>query len=525
MPRAPLPKSSVQQPLQQAVALHQQGRLDEAERLYQGILAGAPANFDALHLLGVLMKQRGRSAEALRLIDRALAANGKSADALQNRANVLFEMKRFVDALAGYDKALALRPDDPRLISNRANTLCELNRPAEAIAAFNRVLKLKPDDPDILNNRGNALLTLNRATDALACYDRALAIRPRDAQTLINRGNALTDLRRPDDSLASYDRAIAVAPDHAEAHWNKSLVLLSRGDFARGFAEYEWRKRRATATDRRDFARQLWLGEGNIAGKTILLHAEQGYGDTIQFVRYAPMVAARGAKVMLEVQGSLTPLLSGTPGVSAVVSRREPLPPFDLHCPLMSLPLSFRTSLDTVPSVTPYIHAPADRIEKWRPRLPGDGFRVGLVWSGSSTHKNDHNRSVALSKLAPLLDNAAVQFVSLQRDLRDGDRKILQALPNVRALGPELQDFADTAAVISRLNLVISVDTGVAHLTGALGKPVWILLPFIAEWRWLEGRDDSPWYPSARLFRQPKVDDWESVVARVQQELAAVQNP
>ena len=401
MPRAPLPKqANLQRTLQRAVALHQQGRLDEAERLYRGILAGAPNSFDALHLLGVLMKQRGRSADALRLIDKALATNARSADALQNRANVLFEMKRFTDALAGYDKALALRPDDPRLISNRGNTLCELNQPAETVAVFDRALKLKPDDPDVLNNRGNALLTLNRAVEALECYDRALAIRPRDPQTLINRGNALTDLRRPNDALASYDGAIAVAPDHAEAHWNKSLVLLSRGDFTRGFAEYEWRKRRASATDGRAFAQPLWLGEGDIAGKTVLLHAEQGYGDTIQFVRFAPLVAERGATVALEVQASLTPLLSGLPGVSAVVSRGDPLPPFDLHCPLMSLPLAFRTTLDTVPAATPYLHVPRDRVEKWLPRLPGEGLKVGLVWSGSPTHKNDHNRSIALGKLA-----------------------------------------------------------------------------------------------------------------------------
>ena len=275
-------------------------------------------------------------------------------------------------------------------------------------------------------------------------------------------------------------------------------MLLSRGDFTRGFAEYEWRKRRASATDKRDFAQPLWLGEGNIAGKTVLLHAEQGYGDTIQFVRYAPLVAARGATVVLEVQASLKPLLSGLPGVSAVVSRGEPLPPFDLHCPLMSLPLAFRTTLDTVPAATPYLHAPPDRDREMATRLAGDGLKVGLVWSGSPTHKNDHNRSIALGKLAPLLGDEKIQFISLQRDLRDGDQKILRALPNVQALGPELQDFADTAAVISLLDLVIAVDTGVAHLAGALGKPVWVLLPFIAEWRWLEGRDDSPWYPAAR---------------------------
>ena len=373
MPRAPLPKPGVPQALQQAVAFHQQGRLDDAERLYGGILAGAPNNFDALHLLGVLMHQRGRSAEALRLIDKALAANAKSADALMNRANVLFGIKRFAEALAGYERALVLRPDDAQLLSNRANTLCELNRPADALPSFERALALKPGDPDILNNHGNALLQLNRAANALACYDRALAARPNDAQTLINRGNALTDLRRPDEALASYNRAIDAAPDHAEAHWNKSLVLLARGDFARGFVEYEWRLRRTG--DQRNFPQPQWRGE-DLEGKTILLHAEQGYGDTIQFVRYAPLVAARGVKVVLEVQASLQPLLSGLPGVAAVVARGEALPPFDLHCPLMSLPLAFRTTPDTVPAAIPYLQAPPDRVETWKARLPG-GLRSG----------------------------------------------------------------------------------------------------------------------------------------------------
>jgi hypothetical protein len=270
----------------------------------------------------------------------------------------------------------------------------------------------------------------------------------------------------------------------------------------------------------------LWLGEVGIEGKTILLHAEQGYGDTIQFVRYAPMVAERGTTVVLEVQASLKPLLAGLPGVSAVAGRGEALPPFDLHCPLMSLPLAFKTTVDSMPAAVPYLHAPGDRVEKWCGMLPdAKALRVGLAWSGSPKHKNDRNRSIALSRLAPLCMDRTMQFVSLQRDLRGADAETLGGVPNVFAPGAALQDFADTAAVISLLDLVISVDTGVAHLAGALGKPVWILLPFNGEWRWLADRDDSPWYPSARLFRQPKVDDWESVIARVQQEIGALQKP
>jgi tetratricopeptide (TPR) repeat protein len=663
MPRAPLAKpAGVQQAIAQAVTLHQQGRLVEAERLYNGVLAANGDHFDALHLLGVLMHQSGRSAEALKLISKALKTGAKSADALSNygrvlatlgrnddalasfekalalkldhlealfhrgnaliglarfteamasydaalaikpdhvaalvnrgvalrrlrrpaealasldralelspahaealahrghvladlmrpddalasydralkvrpddaetlisRGDVLFGLQRFEEALAGYNRALALRPNDARLLSNHGNALCELHRPADALASFERALARSPDEPGILNNRGNALLALNRANEALASYDRALAISPDDAQTLINRGNALADLARADEALESYELVLAAAPDNAEAHWNKSLILLTRGDFAPGFAAYEWRKLRAGATDRRDFPQPLWRGEGGIEGKTILLHAEQGFGDTIQFVRYAPLLAARGANIVLEAQRSLTPLLAGLDGVSAIVARGEALPPFDWHCPLLSLPLAFKTSLATVPGGVPYLRASPDRVETWRSRLPqGRPLRVGLAWSGSPTHKNDHNRSIALRRLAPLLTGSRVRFVSLQRELRDGDLEFLQAWPDVVALSAELEDFADTAAVISLLDLVISVDTGVAHLAGALGKPVWILLPFNGEWRWLAGRNDSPWYPTARLFRQPKVDDWESVIEQARQELAALQKP
>jgi hypothetical protein len=271
----------------------------------------------------------------------------------------------------------------------------------------------------------------------------------------------------------------------------------------------------------RNFKEPQWRGE-SLAGKTILLHAEQGFGDSIQFIRYLPMVVAAGATVVLEIPDDLRPLIGRVEGVAAIVRRGDPLPPFDLHCPLMSLPLAFGTRLDSIPAHVPYLHAPPLSLEKWRARLlPADVPRIGLVWSGKPTHKNDHNRSIPITRLAPVLRKPGFQFVSLQKDYRAADRAELKTYPALIRLDDALSDFADTAAVVAALDLVIAVDTAVAHLAGAMGKPVWILLPAIGDWRWLRQREDSPWYPTARLVRQPRIGDWASVIARVASDLDA----
>jgi hypothetical protein len=295
------------------------------------------------------------------------------------------------------------------------------------------------------------------------------------------------------------------------------------GDLDAGWKEYEWRWRtQEFAPWRRDFAPPLWLGEEPLAGKTILLHAEQGLGDAIQFVRYLPLVAARAGKVVLEVQPALMPLLAGFAGASLIVGRGEKLPAFDCHCPLGSLPLAFKTRLATIPAAIPYLTASDERVTRWRQRLPRTGrWRIGIAWAGNPAFKGDRTRSIGLPRFSPLLSAAGVEIVSLQRDLRAGDRDILCDHPHVVQLGEAMADFGDTAAIISGLDLVISSDTSIVHLAGAMGKAVWVLLQYDADWRWLIGRDDSPWYPGARLFRQPAVDDWESVVARVLAELAA----
>jgi hypothetical protein len=409
-----------------------------------------------------------------------------------------------------------------RALNNRGNTLQALGRPAEALASYDRALAVRPGYAEALYNRGIVLRGLKGPAEALASFDRALAIDPNHVDALNNRGMVLRDLNRPLEALASYDRALSVDPGYAEVHSNRSCLRLLLGDFERGWEEFEWRWRVPDfAPWRRDFAQPLWRGDTSLAGKTILLHAEQGFGDAIQFVRYVPLVAAAGATVVLEVPPPLKALLSELAAAALVVGRGEELPAFDCHCPLLSLPLAFKTRLETIPATVPYVSPAQDRVLKWQPLLPPRGpRRVGIAWAGNASFKGDQTRSIGLARLSPLLAVAGTQLVSLQKDLRDGDRDILRSNPQIIHLGDAINDFADTAAVMSELDLVISSDTSVAHLAGALGKPVWVLLQYVADWRWLRDRGDNPWYPTARLFRQPRIDDWESVVRQVEHELA-----
>jgi tetratricopeptide (TPR) repeat protein len=556
--RAKLPPSPAEEAahavLQRAVALHRGGMVAQAGELYGQMLDAQPQHFDALHLLGVVRHQQGRNAEALELIGTALAIQPRNAAVLANHGLVLSELGRHVEAIAAYDRALVIEPRNAATLSNRAVALKELGRHAEALTSCDRALAIQPDSADAVNNRGMVLHALERFDEAVACFDKALAVDPGHARAHNNRGAALHPLNRFDEAVASFDRAIAlrpayanafynrgrslkelrcldealasyrqatvIDPDYAAAHWDEALLLLLRGDFTAGWPAYEWRfKDKEVALRPRDFVQPQWRGDAPLQGRTILLHAEQGFGDTIQFARYAPLVAARGAKVVLEVQRPLHALLDGMAGISTMVCRGDALPEFDLHCPLPSLPLAFATTFGSMPAEVPYLHAPADRVAAWQARLPSGMPRVGLAWSGNPRHKNDRDRSLAFAALAPLIAGSGMNFVSLQKDPRETDAQALRQCTNISDVAAELRNFADTAAAISLLDLVITVDTSVAHLAGALGKPVWILLPTTVDWRWLLDREDSPWYPTARLFRQTRIGDWDAVIARVGAEL------
>jgi tetratricopeptide (TPR) repeat protein len=537
--------------------LHELKRFEEALASYDRALQLRPDYAEALSNRGNTLRELKRFEEALASCDRALKLRADYAEALSNRGATLHELKRFEEALASYDQALKLRPDYAEALSNRGNTLQQLKRFDEALASYDRALKLWPDYVEALSNRGTTLHELNRFEEALASYDRALQLRPDYAEALSNRGNTLHELKRFDEALtscdrslqlrpdyaealsnrgntlramkrfeealASYDRALELRPDYAEVQLNEALCYLLIGDFDRGWEKYEWRwGTEQLRTDKRNFAQPLWTGRDDIRGKTILLHAEQGFGDTIQFCRYAKRVAWLGATVLLEIPTELKTLLRSLEGPADVIARGEALPRCDFHIPLASLPLAFKTTLQTIPAEPTYLRAPPDRTAFWRERLEGRKKpRIGIVWAGNpqlgmrEANRVDSQRSLRFDQLAPLLA-ADCEFYSLQKG-HAAVAQLRQSALRHRVIDAtdELHDFADTAGLVANLDLVISVDTSVAHLVGALGKQFWLLNRFDTCWRWLLDRDDSPWYPSARLFRQDDTREWEPVIARV----------
>jgi tetratricopeptide (TPR) repeat protein len=501
-------------------ALYELKRFDEAAASYQRAALLKPEHFVAHFNRGNVLLDLHRSDEALASFDAALRCDPNNAQAHNNRGNALCEMKRLDEALASYDKALLLQPDDVEARFNRGNVLWELRRLDEALADYGKVLQRNPDHAEVYFNRGHTLQELNRLDAALADYDSAVRRNPAHADAFSNRGNTLLDLGREEEARASFERALAIDPDHADAKFNMALLLLGQGDYRRGWPLYEWRWESAQkGAQRRWPGRPLWLGGQSLAGKTILLHAEQGLGDTIQLVRFIPLVKALGGRVILEAPAALTALFAGLPGVDLLISAAESAPHFDLHCPLMSLPLALGVSLESIPAADGYLHPEPNKLKAWASRLADRPRpRIGLVWSGSTIHKNDLNRSLPFSAVAPLLSLDA-DWICLQKEVRETDRAAVAACPGLRLFGDDLTDFSQTAALVGNLDLVVTVDTSVAHLAGAMGKPCWILLPFAVDWRWMRDREDSPWYDSVRLFRQPAFGDWDAAISRLAGEL------
>jgi Flp pilus assembly protein TadD len=479
----------------------------------------------------MVLRDLGRPVEALASQDRAIALRPAYAEAHGNRGNALTDLRRQEAALASYDQAVALKPDYAEAISNRVVPLRELQRPQEALAAADQAIAIRPDYAEAHNNRGGALYDLRRLDAALESYGRAVALAPGYAEAFDNQGAVLYELRRLEEAMASYDQAIALRPDYAYAHHNQAMCRLLLGDFAAGWAQYEWRWQTEQLRSRwADTGAARWLGEASLDGRKILIRAEQGLGDTLQFCRYVPEVAALGAEVLVEVQPGLERLLGRLDGAVRVVARGAVPPAHDLHVPMLSLPLALGLGPDV--RRDGYLAADPQSVEAWARRLGrAGGLRVGLCWAGGFRPDQlvagsiDKRRSLSLEAFAPLAEVDGVEFFNLQMGPPAVQLEQLQARgwagPEIADLTSDLRDFADTAALVANLDLVITCDTAVAHLAGGLGKPVWILNRFDACWRWLTDRDDSPWYSGARLFRQPTAGDWTSVVEQVRRALEA----
>ena len=443
-------------------------------------------------------------------------------DALYTKALSAAAAKDFAHAIPLYDQAIAARPGGAEPYYKRANALKDSARLEEALASYDQAIERKPDYAYAFCNRGVVEQRLGLLPQALASLDRAIALEPTDAVAHYNRAMVLQDCSRWAEAAVSYDRAIALNPDFAAAQYNRALTLLFLGDFERGWAAFEWRWNNADRLaigDMRSFPEPLWLGREAIAGKRLLLHSEAGLGDTLQFCRYATQAAAQGATVLLEVQPSLVSLLTDLEGVSKVIPSGAALQPFDYHCPLMSLPLAFNTTLDTVPAAPSYLRNDASKVEHWRRRLgPRTRPRIGLTWSGNANQPIEPRRRIPLADWLPHLPSQ-FDYFCLQKQLREADREARDSSGRIVSFDDELPDFAATAALCECMDLIVSVDTSLAHLSGALGQRTWVLLSFVPDWRWLFDREDCPWYPGMRLYRQETAGDWSTVFARVAADL------
>ncbi len=505
-------------------ALQQQGLHEEALKAFDKAVQIRPDDAELWTQLANAFVALQRPDPAILSYEHALRLNPRYWYAVYNYAVLLLQSMRFEEALINLNLCDELQPNHAATLNYRGKALHDLSRYEEALSDSKQAQTLDPTNADICTVVGKCLQKLGRHAEALNSFDRALDLQPNFVTALTDKAFTLGEVQRFDEALVLYRLVKSIDPENALADFNVGLIQLLNGDLEAGWRGYDARWKLSFLSSTANYPKlpqPLWRGEENIEGKTILVYADEGQGDTIQFVRYAPMLAALGARVILLPQESLYPLLSGLPGVSQCLPNREGgLPAFDVHCPVTSLPLAFRTTLETISAPASYLPTPAqDRRQVWEDRLgPHDRLRVGLVCSGNPKHRNDHNRSIPLRSLTQILDIDAT-FVSLQKDPRSGDKEMLIERTGIVDLTVHLTDFMETAALISCLDLVISVDTSVAHLAGALGCPTWILLPHTPDWRWLLDREDSPWYPTVRLFRQTETRDYASVLDRVETEL------
>jgi tetratricopeptide (TPR) repeat protein len=550
-------KASIPEALALGLKHHRAGNLKQARQIYRQVLRAQPRQFDALHMLGVLCHHAGKHDPAVNYISRALELNPDSAEAHYNLGHALQDQGNLEEAVQCYRRALRLKPDYAEAYFNLGNTFRDLGRFTEAVHCYRQATHFRPDYPKAYNNLGKVLLEQKKLDEAAAAFEHVLRLQPESSRAHANLGGvylaqgrldeavarcrealrwgadnpeahnnlgaALWDQGQVAEALASFEVAVSLKPAYARAHLNRALAWLKLGNFEQGWPEYAWRWRCKEFTPRHA-GQPTWDGRP-LEGRTILLEGEQGLGDTLQFIRYAPLVQERGGRVVVECQPALVPLLADFAGADGVVAHGGAVPRFDVHAPLLTLPALLGTTLATVPAQVPYLHADAQLTQWWRKELGTDAsFKVGISWEWNPNNDQNHSRSFPLAHFEPLARLPGVRLISLQKGPGTEQLTELAGRFPVTDLGPRLDEragaFMDTAAVMKNLDLVIAPDTAVAHLAGALAVPVWVPLARAAEWRWLTGREDSPWYPTMRLFRQAEAGNWAEVFERLTQALA-----
>jgi tetratricopeptide (TPR) repeat protein len=470
----------------EAFKYHQKGDLKEAKNIYEQILKHKPKHFDALQLLGILYGQINEKDKAIKLLE----------------------------------SALQIKPDDAATLNNYGVILTEVNRTNDSYQALDKATNIKPDYAEAFSNKGNTLKLLGRYDDAVKAYSKAIQLKPNYAEAYNNRGVIYKELNKMDLALKDLKKAISLKPDYPEANSTMGVTLLLTGDFSKGWEQYEWRwKDLSDPSVIRSFKQPLWDGKKSLKGKSILLYSEQGLGDTIQFSRYILLIKALGAKVILETHKELINIVGSIDSDITIILMGQTLPDFDFQCPLLSLPLKFGTGLKNIPSPTRYVWADTKLASKWKKKLDAQQKPlIGLAWEGNPLHKNDHNRSISLAELIPHLPKQ-YRYVGLQKDIRKTNLDTLKKNTLINNLVDNNTTMDDTAAIIENLDIVISVDTSIAHLSAAMGKPTWVMLPLVPDWRWLLNRTASPWYKSIKLFRQKKRGNWEEVFKELNKKL------
>jgi tetratricopeptide (TPR) repeat protein len=526
MPPAFRPPGLIEQMFDEAVRRHGIGQSVEAEAMYRAILALQPTHAAASYNLGLVCHMKGRPEEAIAAYRHAIAIHGGYLDAYCNLGAVLQSVGKREEAVAVFRQALAINPAAPVVHLNLGVAWKELGRLDEATASLRRAIEIRPDYEMAYANLAGVLLEQDDAEAAVAACQRAIAINPAEPSAHGNLGLAYAALCRLPEAEAAFREAVALQPEFTEAHFTLAQVLLAQGKFAEGWEHYDWRWKLPAYTWRRTWLGECrqpqWNGE-SLQGRRILVYAEQGQGDAIQYVRYLPMVARLAAKVTLAVHPPLKTLFQAIPGITVIALDESHRLEFDVHCPLLTLPRIFATRLDSIPADIPYLRpSPADAA-RWRARLPSGQPRVGIVWAGSPTHTNDRRRSPRLATMMPLFDIPGISFVSLQVGPGRDELATTPLPAHVRDLGAEVTSFADTAAILDGLDLLITADTAPLHLAGAMGVPVWGMIPFYPHFPWLMHRSDSPWYPTLRLYRQDRYKaGWSGVLDRIRGDLAGL---